>query len=682
MGALILAAFSVVPAARAQTNQPVLDVTYTIQLDQHYSLYGYLSDQMRVEVDATVNPTNTSTFVTVFLPFSYSNVIGLPANANFTVETTVESATQSVTQFVAEIPGGQSSFDFTVEGALTGLSSLFYKDIAAIPPVSVSMNVAPFAPSSLKILLPLSPSMEVRAVYPSNSSQTITVGQTSYLELNPQAVSASNCQFCPAGVSLVYQSSLSDYLAFLVIAALASVALIASVVVRATRPRLSQALNRLHLRSALARRLAKRPGAKSLLAVLVALCLTMVVLSALFGPPPAPRAYLAATDATSKTFAPYIAQAGWSYLDASQAADGFSRTSQFGTFSAVIIADNPPSLVGSSPFQGGLDYVPFIIIVSSYVSASYLNQVQTLHPGNTLVVSSPSQVVGALARVGGRHNPLGLTISEGLYIRVAAFVGLLSILVPFVALAFLATFAIDLGGKGMSGLMELVGYTVMVYFLAEFAFIVSSVMLGTPVVLHAAISNKETAEGLLGPFGGGTKPRELSGVAGFVFGMVYNRKGRLYLDKYVLAAIAAVIAFAIADPLNVGNDVYDLLLTVTSSVNIGSTGPTYQFLRNLIGQPTAFFQSYLTTGYVASHGAVLFFAAAVPFIAYSRVGKGTGTLLMLFSAVGCGIGFIRIADMVPMETIASIAPGVFLGLLILPVLFVLSRLESAIRYRL
>jgi hypothetical protein len=265
---------------------------------------------------------------------------------------------------------------------------------------------------------------------------------------------------------------------------------------------------------------------------------------------------------------------------------------------------------------------------------------------------------------------------------VAAFVGLLSFLVPFFALAFLASFAIDLGGKGISGLMELVGYAVMVYFLAEFAFIVSTVMLGTPVALHAAISNKETAEGLLGPFGGGTRPREASGALGFLFGIVYNRKGLLSFDKAVLAALASAFAFAIADPLNIAMEVYDVLLSFTSNVNIGSTGPTYQFLReNIIGPPTGFFQSYLTSGYIASHGAVLFFVAAVPFIAFARVARGTGTVLMLFSAIGCGLGFVRVADMIPMETIASIAPGLFLGALILPVLLVFSRLETAIRQR-
>jgi hypothetical protein len=210
----------------------------------------------------------------------------------------------------------------------------------------------------------------------------------------------------------------------------------------------------------------------------------------------------------------------------------------------------------------------------------------------------------------------------------------------------------------------------------------STVMLGTAVEMHAALSGKETAEGLLGPFGGGTRPRQLMGTLGFVFGIVYNRKGGLSFDKYVLAAIAAGLAFVILDPLNIGNLSYNLLLAVTNwNVGLPGVGSAYGYLRDLITQPLNLFQSYLTTGYVASHGDALFYMSAVPFIIYSRIQKGTGTLLLLFAAIGCGIGFTRTADMIPVETIASAAPGLLLGTVLVPVFWVASRVETVIRTR-
>jgi hypothetical protein len=326
-----------------------------------------------------------------------------------------------------------------------------------------------------------------------------------------------------------------------------------------------------------------------------------------------------------------------------------------------------------------LNYLTTIIVLSSYVTPSYLDQLKTFHPNNVIVISSTSNLVGALASLGGRQNILGIFVSEGVYARVAALVGFLSILVPFFALAYFASLLVETGGRGMGALLEAIAISIMVYFVAEFAFIVSTVMLGMPVALHAAISSKETAEGLLGPFGGGTRPREVSGIAGFLFGILYNKKGFMSYDRNVIAAVFGALAFLIVDPLKVASAFYDILLTVSSNVTIGSTGATSNFLRGIIGQSLSAFQSSLTPGFVASHGAALFFLAVVPFVLYTRVGKGTGTILMLFSAVVCGIGFVRIADMVPVETIASITPGLVIGLLLIPPFWAISRLEAAAR---
>jgi len=670
-----LLSFLAVPPASAQPQQPSLKVTYTINLDPHFKLYGYLTDQVTVNVEGNLTPTAFPTIVTVGFPFSYSNVVNLPPGANFTLQATAFAST-SATQMVVNIPSGQDSFNFTVEGTLQGLSSLFFRDIAGVPPISVQSSAPPYSPTVTDILVPKDSSIQIRSVTPANASQLVNFGGNSYLQLSPQALSPTSLT---AGVSFVYQSTLSNYYAFLAIGALVGLALASSLVVRKVRGPLRRMWNappsrftRLLTRPLRARR------TKSLLVALMLVCLSMIAVSTIFGPPPQPRAYLAATPTTTNEISPYIKQAGWSFLDTANAADGFSRTSGYGTFSAAVIADYQPEIVGSSPFQEGLNYVPNIIVIQQYVSASYISELEAVRPG-TIVISNPADLVSVLARDGGRQNALGLTVSEGTYARAAAFVGLLSLIVPFLALAFIASFAIDLVGGGIGGVLELIAYGVMVYLVAEFAFIVSTVMLGTPVALHAAISNKETAEGFLGPFGGGTRPRELSGTLGFIFGVVYNVKGGLSYDKSVVAAVASVFAFLVVDPLNVASSLFESLLSLFSNVGYGVSGPVYESLRSLIGQPIVLFQSYLTSDFVASHGDALFFASIVPFVLYSRAQKGTGTLLLLFGALGCGVGFIRIADMVPMETIASIAPGALLGVALIPVFYAMSKLESMIR---
>jgi hypothetical protein len=675
---LILFAGIMLPAApsvaQSQPSQPTLNVTYLTHLEPRFTLYGHITQQMYLEVNGSVDPSKSPTLVTIEFPYSYGYVAGIPPGGNFSLQSS-QAPGNSYTILTVQIPPNVLSFNFTVAGYSTGLSSLFFRDIAFVPPIFVSMNKAPYS-ATLNVLVAVS-TLQVRSVFPSNSSEIVNIAGADYLQISPSAILANALA---GGVALVYQSPLSDYYAFLAIAALAAMAFLIPLTLRRFWPRISAGWLRLPLfLRRFAGNVTRRRGTKTLLVALMVVSLTMITLSTIFGPPPQPRAYVAATPSTSEVIGPYVSQAGWSYLSTANGADGFSRTSDLGTFSAAIIADYPPAVLAVSPSQGGLSYVPYIIVLKEYVSSAYLAQVLALHQYNTIVLNSPSEIPAALAQIGGRQNPLGLTITEGMYDRVTAVVGAMSFLVPFFALAFFASMAVDLGGGGATGLFETAGYAIMVYFIADFAFIVSSVMLGTPIAMHAAISNKETAEGFLGPFGGGSRPRELAGALGIVVGIIYNKKGALSFDRNIIIAFAAFLMFVIADPLNVASVIYQLMLAVSSPVGVGVTGPAYAFLRSVIGQPMIVFQSYVTPGFVGSHGAVLFFISALPLFLYSRVGKGTGTLLLLFASLGCGIGFERVADLIPMETIASAAPGFALGAVLLAAFWAMNMIEVAVR---
>lgn len=669
-------------AANAQAPPPSFNVTYVVHLDQKFTLYAGLPEGVYVGVNGSVSPRSTPTVVTLEVPFSFSDLFGLPPGANYTLQSEYVAGTEG-TLVTVNIPGNQTAFSFVIEGNIGGTLSFFFKDIASISPIYASMNAPPYS-ANINTLVPIS-SVQVRSVAPSGSSQVVSIDGNPYLQINASTMAL---QQNGSGASVVYQSPLSDYYAFIAIAALAAAAIAIPTLVWKAKRSFGLVTGRLLPRfvTAFLGKALRRRGPRALLSAFVFVCISMIVLSTVFGPPPQPRAYLAATPATSNVLAPYIKDAGWSYLTTSQAVDGFERTSNFGTFSVAVIADYPPPIIESSPSQSGLSFVPKIIVLKQYVSSAYLAQLLAASAYNpvqsVLVLSNASQLTGALVGVGGRQNVFGLTISEGLYTRAEATVGALSLLLPFFALAFAASMLVEVGGTGLGGILEAVGYALMVYFMAEFALIVSTVMLGTPVNMHAAISNQETAIGLLGPFGGGTRPRQLAGTLGFVFGVVYNRKGLLSFDKYVFAALLAGSFFLLADPLATGNFAYDLLVAVTNwNAGLHGASSIYANLRYIIGLPLSLFQSYITTAYVASHGDELFFIAALPFALYPRVGRGTGTLLLLFAAVGCGIGFTRTADLIPMEIIASAPAGLLYGVALVPVFWTASRVETVLRAR-
>jgi hypothetical protein len=210
-------------------------------------------------------------------------------------------------------------------------------------------------------------------------------------------------------------------------------------------------------------------------------------------------------------------------------------------------------------------------------------------------------------------------------------------------------------------------------------FLQSSVLLGLPVALHAAISSSESAIGALG-FGGGSRPRELAGVVGFIFGAVVGVRGRMNIDRIGILTVIGVSLYLVVDPLTLGRDFYSVLLNLTTSESGGPTGlGAQEAVRGWLGQVMYFFGRDISGFFYSSHGAVLFFAAGTAFAVFSRLRKTSATILLLFSAFAASVGFIRVADLDPIEAIASPVPGIAVGLLILMAFVFISFGESKIR---
>ena len=94
------------------------------------------------------------------------------------------------------------------------------------------------------------------------------------------------------------------------------------------------------------------------------------------------------------------------------------------------------------------------------------------------------------------------------------------------------------------------------------------------------------------------------------------------------------------------------------------------------------FGNQIVPTYFSPHGAVIIFGGAVPFALYTYARRSTATLLLLFSALVAGLGYMRIGDQDPLKAVASTTPGLALALLFVLGFFAVDRVERFLRLRL
>jgi hypothetical protein len=416
-----------------------------------------------------------------------------------------------------------------------------------------------------------------------------------------------------------------------------------------------------------------------LLELFAAVAALMIGLSLLLGPLGPPKIYVSATPDTVARIGPYITKSGFTYLTPLDAGDQFDTMSSLGNYYAVVIADYP------IPFNSiGVSANYRIFLMSNYLSSGYVSTFQAVYHSTltgVTVAKSDSDLARLLSglRVYVPGNRFGLSLSPFMYNVIGEVEGVLALIITFLALAFLSRSLMEIGEKGLTGLAEGGIYVFATFMFTTMVFIQTSVLLDLPVALHAAISSNESAMGLLG-FGGGSRPRELMGLLGFVFGVLSVGKGRIKLDKIGLLAFLGIVFFLATDTLNLGQTFYAIFLNLTTSEGGGIVGrQTEVGFRNFLEQMMFLFGRFVSTNFYSSHGATLYFFAALPFVIYSKLRKTSATLLLLFSSFGATVGFIRVADLNAAEALASAPPGLAMGLLAIPVLVILSVLETRIR---
>ena len=677
-------------AAAAASSQPVhaqqqsFTVLYEVRLDSHFGLYSQTTQEDGLFISGVAGPTNGSVVVTVDFSFVFDEIDNLPPGANYTIATVSQHPV--VSEIRVTLPRGSNTFDFAVYGESSD-TSIFLRGAATISYATVSMNAPPYNPVSYQVLIPTSPRFQIVSVFPGTgpglATQYVSINGTSYLATGFSYL-ACFTQVCSVFVgantiSVIYQPAYFNYFvaAYLVLAV--GVLAVIGIIFRERIVSVSKvsALGRRAFNILL--RYFRAIDSKKLLASLVVLSVLMITLAFVFGPSPSPRVYVAATPQTAQALAPFITGAGYTYLTPLQAGDEFDVMSSLNTYYTVIVADYPPPLQSAGFLSSSR-----IIVMSDYANSTLQKELQTYFGARVTIASTPDALQTDLAVQAQTYSPnhLGLPVSQGLYAVVTTVDGALSLVIPFLALAFFARYMIESSTRGVVKLAEAAAFSFFIFLFGELVYIQTGVLLSLPVALHATISSQETAIGALG-FGGGSRPREVLGALGFLFGAFAGSIRGKRIDRVVLLGFISAILFLLADPLALGQDFYNLLIQVLSSEGGTAFGQAaFTEFRIFIGVFMDAFGGNAVPTFFSQHGAVLFFAGAVPFALYTYVRRSTATLLLVYCAVIAGLGYVRIGDQDPLKAVASTTPGLAMALVFVLAFLGFDRVERFLRQRL
>ncbi len=431
-----------------------------------------------------------------------------------------------------------------------------------------------------------------------------------------------------------------------------------------------------------AKRLTPNSVSGSLLTIYVTMAILMLALSLTFGPSPTPRVYLSATRETAEQISPFIVDAGFDFISASEGQSSFDVMASLGSYNAAVIADFTPSYVGEQGLPG-LGSLNKIFIITNSSTEEFIQTSQRIWADSVILLEDPSDLTSALQGLERNSNVFGSAVDQGLFNTVVAFIGLLSFLIAFVATAFLASTIIERKSdrSAVYAIAQTIVFSVMIFSFTQMVYMANAVLLQIPLGLHAGGgSSNLTAVGLLG-FGGGSRPRMAFAALGFVVGALLTREGRVKFDGKVALALALVGSFMLLNPLNGGLIFHQFLLTFTTSFTPGSSGDSIDVVKTFIGDAGNFWTTSLTTSYFIQRGVPLLYASTIAMSLYTRLERSVATVVLLGTSFSASWGFMRLADQVPTKALASIPPGLILGFAIIPLVLVLSYGEGYLRRR-
>lgn len=668
-----------------QVSASTIDVTVQIFLGGRYDLFDSdIHHEVEVLIAVNLSEQLTSTYVVSAVPsFSLTEVIDLPDGAYFTYGFWGYPPRGILRVY---IPANQSNSFFRLKGYLSG-PSVLWRNIPEIHFLNVTSSLQTYTPYRL-ILVPPSGS-KVLKIY-SHRYQNLVYQMGLYNGHKSFMISQEHPE---SPVVILYEPENWEVNALVVmLITLFAVFMLPHLFSKVERSSVRlQFLTGTHkLLSSIAtlkttlKRLYSRISnidSRKLLEIYVLCAILMVSVSFTFGPDPRLKIYvLASTPENADAIAGFASRQGVYSITVFDEMNEFKTLVDLGVVSAVIVGDffPPDDIVVRRYIYPALDSVSRIIVIEEFAYSTFSTELQRRYADTTEIVERLGNLGSVFYRLPRRTNVLGLDVDPAIYVAASIFVGLCSFVLVFFGIAFLAFRVIEVGKKpGVGGFPEAVLYSVVVFVFSQIIYTVCSVLLATPLGLHAS-TPKVTAIGFLG-FGGGSRLRMLAGFFGFLFGSFVSMKGGLRLDKVGLASFLAVTFFVIVDPFTGGIIFYEFILLFTIGPTVEYGYAAWSYVRAFLYSIGFAFGAWVSPTYAISSGIILYYAGAISCWLFTKLKKSTAMVLLLSSSFWIAQGSIRVADMNPWRAVASVVPGIIAALFFTAIFCFLNFIETVIR---
>jgi len=575
---------------------------------------------------------------------------------------------------------GLSGFDIAIIGKLEGLSLLWRNMV----------DVESFVPTFSQTI-PTSYQIQIEAP---NTLEVTSITSPMVQELKPEEASMENSKLytltIPIGVTVYYRPGYWLSWGIITISTIVCTAILVPYFLkRLWLSSVNQLVKKIYELGSSVRRTLKVER----LPTLYILCsLLMISLSLVAGPDPRVKIYAVAP--------PYLASAlegeltnivgPVQVIGPQDTVSEFETIANLGVIKAVFVSYYPKiALDRILKFTlDAMNQVPLIVVDESMADPELVSDLKLRFGDKVVAVQGLDST--SLVKISRSlqelrvNNPLGLKLQIGPFKAIATLVAILSFLVAFFGLAFLSSRLIDSGrSKGLGSIPEAIMLAAFVFYFTQAIYMVSSVLLAMPIGLHAVTSGSRelTVVGLLG-FGGGSSPRAISGILGFLFGAFTAIKVKSDIDRWGLIAFLVLMALLVIDPFTGGELFYDALLFFLSGPRTEIMRTSIFFTKDILSSVGGIFGGWVTGVYGLSTGEILFYAGALPIFLFPMLKRSTATALLLISGLAAGSGFIRTAEMTPYKTVASLIPGIVVGLAVSAVFITMSLVESHLRRRL
>jgi len=674
-----------------QVLKNVLNVTVWVYLTGSYRFFD-LNVHHEIMVDITSNltmPPTSRYSISTMIPFALTDITVQPPSANYTLGFWGYPPTAKLD---VSVPANTSYSSIRLRAYISG-SSVFWRNTAEIQFLSAA---GPGSVSYALVIVP-PPTSEVRTVYsiqyPNLTRQEVASGERRYVivsephSLSPVVTLYEHKSWETNAVILMV---VTVFLVFAIPYALSSrfsvmLSRFIAALRRLPRSKLNSAFRRL-------RHEISKLDSKKFLAVYILCALLMTSLSFSAGPDPRLKVYiLASTPRTAGIISDFVhATTGAVSVTFFEEMGEFELLTNLGVFSAVIIGDfyylAPTKALVKSYIYPAFDSIPRIILLQGVffgdtqvsIPKDFSTEIESRYLFKTTSVKDLAALVSVLLGLARRTNALGLNVSPYMYLGVAALVGSLSFILVFFSMAFLASRLIETGKKpAIVGFSEAIAYSLAMFFFTQTIYTVCTVLLAMPLGLHTSVP-KVTAIGFFG-FGGGSRPRMLSGLVGFLFGALVSLKEGVRPDKGGFVIFLVMSFFILIDPWTGGIIFYEFVLLFTVGPGMEYAYTSWSYVRMFLGAISSAFGGWISPVYGISTGVMLYYVGAISFSLYAKVKKSTATVLLLFSAFCISDGGIRVADMNPWRSIASLIPGVIAGFFFVAIFWLLSFAETIIR---